>query len=153
MVGKLSTLGCTDKGPVSTLDINKCIYLRIRYPYRLIHRPESPPQQVSCVVFDCVQCGAQEDACVQELVRTDNKVLNKVVLALGTLCVEVKELEREAQSRFFPALLLYGEGSRLLTAAAFSFTLPCTLRLSCTLLLKLLSLREQKINSQKYSRE
>ena len=60
-------------------------------------------------IDEYAQLGPEEDASLSELVRTDNAVLNKVVVALSTLCVEVRLLEREAHERFFPALLLYGE--------------------------------------------
>ncbi|XP_076340851.1 strumpellin and WASH-interacting protein isoform X2 [Tachypleus tridentatus] len=45
-----------------------------------------------------------------ELVSTDNKILNKVITVFARLCCEIKELCHEAKSKFFNALLFYGEG-------------------------------------------
>ena len=43
------------------------------------------------------------------LINTDNKILNKVVLVLASLCMEVKERREEGYSKFCNALLKYGE--------------------------------------------
>ncbi|XP_054719351.1 WASH complex subunit 4-like [Uloborus diversus] len=51
-----------------------------------------------------------ERTTVLELISTDNKVLNKVVSVLAVLCCEIDQLCYEAKSKFFPALLFYGEG-------------------------------------------
>ncbi|XP_054723864.1 WASH complex subunit 4-like, partial [Uloborus diversus] len=51
-----------------------------------------------------------EGTTVLELISTDNKVLNKVVSVLAVLCCEIDQLCYEAKSKFFPALLFYGEG-------------------------------------------
>ena len=47
------------------------------------------------------------------LVNTDNKVLNKVIIALSALCLEVEYLKKEAEEDFFDPLLFYGEGIEL----------------------------------------
>jgi len=51
-----------------------------------------------------------EQTDVLQLIKTDNKVLNKVVTALAALCCEIDKLRHEASNRIYPALLLYGEG-------------------------------------------
>lgn len=43
------------------------------------------------------------------LIRTDNHVLNKVVAALASLCCEVEFLQHNVETKFYPAILLYGE--------------------------------------------
>ncbi|TKS73206.1 WASH complex subunit 4 [Collichthys lucidus] len=51
-----------------------------------------------------------EQSSLLELIKTDNKVLNKVVTVYAALCSEVKKLKYEAESKFYNGLLYYGEG-------------------------------------------
>ncbi|ESO99519.1 hypothetical protein LOTGIDRAFT_113446 [Lottia gigantea] len=44
------------------------------------------------------------------LVKTDNKVLNKIITVLSALCCEMSHLKHEAETKFYNALLFYGEG-------------------------------------------
>lgn len=45
-----------------------------------------------------------------ELISTDNKILNKIITALAAICCEMQELCYEAKTKFYNALLFYGEG-------------------------------------------
>lgn len=45
-----------------------------------------------------------------DLVKTDNKVFNKVISVFLALCRELSALKEEAVSEFYGPLLLYGEG-------------------------------------------
>lgn len=51
-----------------------------------------------------------ERTTVLDLISTDNKVLNKVISVLAILCWEIDQLNYEAKTVLFPALLFYGEG-------------------------------------------
>jgi len=51
-----------------------------------------------------------ERSTLLELVKTDNKVFNKVITVLAALCSELQELKNEATCKLFPPLLLYEEG-------------------------------------------
>ncbi|XP_075894005.1 WASH complex subunit 4 [Nelusetta ayraudi] len=51
-----------------------------------------------------------EQSSVLELIKTDNKVLNKVITVYAALCSEVKKLKYEAETKFYNGLLYYGEG-------------------------------------------
>ncbi|KAM8861816.1 WASH complex subunit 4 [Synchiropus picturatus] len=51
-----------------------------------------------------------EQCSLLELIKTDNKVLNKVVTVYAALCCEVKKLKYEAETKFYNGLLFYGEG-------------------------------------------
>lgn len=53
-----------------------------------------------------------EQTSLLELIHTDNKVFNKVMTVLSALCCEIDRLRHEAETRFYPALLFYGEGIR-----------------------------------------
>ncbi len=44
--------------------------------------------------------------------KSDNRMLSKVVLALASLCSEMQSMSREAEARFFHPLSLYGAGVR-----------------------------------------
>lgn len=44
------------------------------------------------------------------LVPADNKLVNKVVLALSALCLEATQLVEEARTHLYPPLVLYGSG-------------------------------------------
>ena len=54
-----------------------------------------------------------EQTSLLQLVRTDNKILNKVATVICALCVEMDMLKHEASNKFFNALALYGEGGML----------------------------------------
>lgn len=77
----------------------------------------------------------QEESEVLELVDTDNKVLNKVVSVFAALCMEVRERKEEATSKFYDALLLYGEEcdceDRRMTPVASAKYLPLLQEISC----------------------
>lgn len=51
-----------------------------------------------------------EQSSLLELIKTDNKVLNKVITVYAALCCEVKKLKHEAETKFYNGLLYYGEG-------------------------------------------
>uniref|UniRef100_A0AAQ5XAX0 WASH complex subunit 4 n=1 Tax=Amphiprion ocellaris TaxID=80972 RepID=A0AAQ5XAX0_AMPOC len=51
-----------------------------------------------------------EQSSLLELIKTDNKVLNKVITVYAALCSEVKKLKYEAETKFYSGLLYYGEG-------------------------------------------
>uniref|UniRef100_A0A8C5CEW5 WASH complex subunit 4 n=1 Tax=Gadus morhua TaxID=8049 RepID=A0A8C5CEW5_GADMO len=52
----------------------------------------------------------REQSSLLELIKTDNKVLNKVITVYAALCSEVKKLKYEAETKFYNGLLYYGEG-------------------------------------------
>jgi len=51
-----------------------------------------------------------EEATVFDLIKTDNKVFNKVATVLAALCCELDKLCIEAKTKYFSPLLLYEEG-------------------------------------------
>ncbi|XP_070557659.1 WASH complex subunit 4-like isoform X2 [Ptychodera flava] len=51
-----------------------------------------------------------EQTSLLDLIKTDNKVLNKVITVLASLCCETDNLKHEAETKFYHALMLYGEG-------------------------------------------
>ncbi|KAL1765525.1 WASH complex subunit 7 isoform X1 [Sigmodon hispidus] len=51
-----------------------------------------------------------EQSSLLELIKTENKVLNKVITVYAALCCEIKKLKHEAETKFYNGLLLYGEG-------------------------------------------
>ncbi len=51
-----------------------------------------------------------EQTVLLNLIKTDNRILNKVLTVLGALCVELSALKHEAETKFYNALLFYGEG-------------------------------------------
>ncbi|XP_064467103.1 WASH complex subunit 4-like [Ornithodoros turicata] len=51
-----------------------------------------------------------ENTTLLALISTDNKVLNKVIMVLSTLSSEMQHLCYEAKTKFYNALLFYGEG-------------------------------------------
>ncbi|XP_041059183.1 WASH complex subunit 4 isoform X2 [Carcharodon carcharias] len=51
-----------------------------------------------------------EQSSLLELIKTENKVLNKVITVYAALCCEVKKLKYEAETTFYNGLLFYGEG-------------------------------------------
>lgn len=77
----------------------------------------------------------QENADILDLIDTDNKILNKIVSVLAALCVEVRERKEEANSRFYNALLIFGEecdsDDQKISQMATSNYLPLLQDLSC----------------------
>lgn len=77
-----------------------------------------------------------EQTSLLQLIRTDNKILNKVLTVLAALCSEMDALKYEASTKFYNALLLYGEGGQkidvnlFITIKDFIFQEFCHLRLS-----------------------
>ena len=61
-----------------------------------------------------LQLTPYEQTALLQLVRTDNKVLNKVIAVLATLCAECDFLKHEAENKLYTPLLFYGEGGRYL---------------------------------------
>ncbi|MFT7812597.1 WASH complex subunit 7 [Arapaima gigas] len=51
-----------------------------------------------------------EQSSLLELIKTENKVLNKVITVYAALCSEVKKLKYEAETKFYNGLMYYGEG-------------------------------------------
>ncbi|XP_045597195.1 WASH complex subunit 4 [Procambarus clarkii] len=51
-----------------------------------------------------------EQPSLVQLIQSDNKLVNKVVLALSALSLEASELVDEARSQLYPPLVLYGSG-------------------------------------------
>nr|CAD7399771.1 unnamed protein product [Timema cristinae] len=58
-----------------------------------------------------LQLASHEHTTILELINTDNKVLNKVLIVFSTLCAEVKFLVSEVKTKYFDMILFYGEGS------------------------------------------
>ncbi|KAI1239222.1 hypothetical protein IHE44_0012336 [Lamprotornis superbus] len=54
-----------------------------------------------------------EQSSLLELIKTENKVLNKVITVYAALCCEIKKLKYEAETKFYNGLLFYGEGADL----------------------------------------
>ncbi|XP_066561354.1 WASH complex subunit 4 [Amia ocellicauda] len=52
-----------------------------------------------------------EQSSLLELIKTENKVLNKVITVYAALCCEIKKLKYEAETKFYNGLLYYGEGA------------------------------------------
>uniref|UniRef100_A0A1B6CFX9 WASH complex subunit 4 N-terminal domain-containing protein n=1 Tax=Clastoptera arizonana TaxID=38151 RepID=A0A1B6CFX9_9HEMI len=52
----------------------------------------------------------KENTSVLELIDTDNKVLNKILIVFTTLCLEVDSLETEGKQKYLNEILYYGEG-------------------------------------------
>ncbi|XP_009571475.1 PREDICTED: WASH complex subunit 7-like, partial [Fulmarus glacialis] len=52
-----------------------------------------------------------EQSSLLELIKTENKVLNKVITVYAALCCEIKKLKYEAETKFYNGLLFYGEGA------------------------------------------
>ncbi|CAH1784090.1 unnamed protein product, partial [Owenia fusiformis] len=51
-----------------------------------------------------------EQTTLLQLVKTDNKIFNKVITVLASLCCEMNALKYEAENKFYNAMLFYGEG-------------------------------------------
>lgn len=61
--------------------------------------------------FVFVQLEPDEEISVLDIIDTDNKVLNKVLIVFSTLCLEVRSLEQELATQYLEQILYYGEGS------------------------------------------
>lgn len=53
-----------------------------------------------------------EQTSLLQLIKTDNKIFNKIITVLASLCSEMRSLKHEAESKFFNALIFYGEGGK-----------------------------------------
>ncbi|XP_053377942.1 WASH complex subunit 4-like isoform X3 [Mercenaria mercenaria] len=51
-----------------------------------------------------------EQTTLLHLIKTDNKIFNKIITVLASLCVELQTLKHEAENKFYNALMYYGEG-------------------------------------------
>ena len=51
-----------------------------------------------------------EHTTLLQLIDTDNKVLNKILVVFATLCAEVRYLQSEAKYKYYDTILFYGEG-------------------------------------------
>ncbi|XP_064632766.1 WASH complex subunit 4-like isoform X2 [Lineus longissimus] len=51
-----------------------------------------------------------EQTSLLKLVNTNNKIFNKVITVISSLCCEMNTLKYEAENKFYNALLFYGEG-------------------------------------------
>ncbi|KAG1671599.1 WASH complex subunit 4 [Nymphon striatum] len=51
-----------------------------------------------------------EQTTIMHLVTTENKILNKVIMVLSSLCCEMDRLCHEAETKYYDAFLFYGEG-------------------------------------------
>lgn len=56
-----------------------------------------------------------------DLIDTDNKVLNKVLIVFSTLCLEVRSLDEELSTQYLERILYYGEGSEYSIQYVHSF--------------------------------
>lgn len=56
-----------------------------------------------------------EHTTLLQLIDTDNKVLNKILVVFATLCAEVKFLQAEAKDKYYDMFLFYGEGGTYIT--------------------------------------
>ena len=59
---------------------------------------------------DVFQFRPCERTSLLQLINTDNRNLNKVLTVLAALCAEMELLWLEAEERFYPAIMYYGEG-------------------------------------------
>ena len=59
----------------------------------------------------CLKAVPYEQASLLQLIKTDNKVLNKIVTVFAALCCEMDFLVKEGEVKYFWGLLLYGEGT------------------------------------------
>lgn len=51
-----------------------------------------------------------EQVQVFDLIRTENKICNKIITVIAALCCECKHLVHECENKFLPAILFFGEG-------------------------------------------
>lgn len=62
------------------------------------------------ICFSSLQFLPYEQTSLLKLVNTNNKIFNKVITVISSLCCEMNTLKYEAENKFFNALLFYGEG-------------------------------------------
>ena len=62
--------------------------------------------------FSIFQFLPYEQTTMLQLIKTDNKILNKIITVLASLCGELQALKHEAETKFYNALMYYGEGGR-----------------------------------------
>lgn len=55
------------------------------------------------------------------MIKSENKVLSKVLTVLASLCTEISQLKYEAETKFYPALSLYGEGGTCMSATSSDY--------------------------------
>lgn len=60
-------------------------------------------------IFAALKLEPYEQTNIFELVKTDNKLFNKLLLVFASLCVEAERLETLAREKFYPPLILFGE--------------------------------------------
>ncbi|CAF5186794.1 unnamed protein product [Rotaria magnacalcarata] len=53
-----------------------------------------------------------EQVQVLELIRTENKICNKIVTVFAALCCECQFLVHECERKYLPAILFFGEGEQ-----------------------------------------
>jgi len=72
-----------------------------------------------CVSWDMnldpisLQFAPFEHTTLLQLIDTDNKVLNKILVVFATLCAEVRCLQSEAKYKYYDTILFYGEGGAI----------------------------------------
>ncbi|GAB6032534.1 hypothetical protein CHUAL_011427 [Chamberlinius hualienensis] len=54
---------------------------------------------------------SRERTTLLQLISTENKLLNKIITVLASLCLEMKQLIHEAETKYYHGLILYGEGN------------------------------------------
>lgn len=67
------------------------------------------------VFYIILQMAPFEQVSLVGLVRSENKLVNKVVLALSAVCLEASQLTEEARTNLCPPLNLYGNGGKELS--------------------------------------
>lgn len=63
-----------------------------------------------------------EDTSLLDLIRTDNKLLSKLLVSVAVLCEEIHLLVTEAQNDYYPSLVCYEEG---ITHSIYINTIIC----------------------------
>lgn len=67
------------------------------------------------ILFHHFQFVPYEHTTLLQLIDTDNKVLNKILVVFATLCAEVRYLQSEAKNKYYDTILFYGEGGMCTT--------------------------------------
>jgi len=62
------------------------------------------------IISVCFQYLPYEQVQVFDLIRTENKICNKIITVIAALCCECKHLVHECENKFLPAILFFGEG-------------------------------------------
>lgn len=90
-----------------------------------------------------------EHCSLVHLIDTDNKILNKILIAVSATCAEIEFLQHEAQTKYYSAILFYGEGNKSIAAVCVSQMLP-TLQTICSFISRceaVLSIAIQQLSS------